>query len=776
MKQKPTYDELLQRIQELEHIAQGKNKLQHLVNNLPAGAVYVQDEKIYVNHGVTEILGYSAVELKTINDWFNILYPNNWEIIRSYYDSDKKAGFPKKRTVELVTKMGITKTVTFAAYSGDVGEIWILHDITGLKQALDKLRESESLVEFSLDITGAGVIDWNIVTGEIFFSDRWLEMAGYSHGELTPHLDTLTALVHPDDLPIALADLQEVLEGRKPKHSIEHRLLHKKGHWAWVQSSSMVLTRDDKGAPTRMIGTHIDITDRKQAEESLRQGEKQYRKVSELVSDWAYSFSIGPKGEIIQDWVTDAFFKTTGFSPEDFRTPIKWQEIIHPDDLDIVKDRMDKLYLKGQISKDEYRIKSKNGDWIWIRDYGEPVWNTTKDQIERIYGAAQVITESKQLDEQLKQSQKMQAIGTLAGGIAHEFNNLLGIIMGCTDMARDEVLQDSFAMAQLDNVMKASYRVKDLVKQILTFSHQSQQKKSPLNPCLLLKESLKLIQSSIPSSVNIKTNIATSCGNALVDPTEFQQIIMNLCSNAVWAMKEKGTIEVNLSQIHFDVKHATELGLSEGKHVELLFIDNGQGMDSATKSRIFDPFFTLKKVGEGTGMGLSIVYSIMESYGGTITVESKVGKGATFHLYFPVTDQFATEKTEHVSEIPRGTERILFVDDDEMFAEMGLKMISSLGYNVELMLDSKKALETFTNSPDNYDLIITDQIMPNLSGDELMKEIRGIRPNIPIILCTGYSTQMNEKKAKTLGINAFAFKPFARKDIAKLIRKVLDVS
>ncbi len=440
------------------------------------------------------------------------------------------------------------------------------------------------------------------------------------------------------------------------------------------------------------------------------------------------------------------------------------------------------LALQGKTTNDlEIKVVRKDGTERWEIVNAAPIYDVAGNLIAG-FVAFPDITKRKQaelehskLQEQLQQAIKMQAVGTLAGGIAHEFNNLLGVIMGCTDMARDEVPKDSFAKAQLDTVMTASYRVKDLIKQILTFSRQAQQKRVSVTLCPLIKESLKLIQSSIPSSIEVKDNVDSFCDNVFADPTEVQQIIMNLSSNAVWALKEQGVIEITMHQVQLTPQEASSLGISAKNYLKLSFSDSGQGMDEVTKARIFDPFFTLKDVGEGTGMGLSIVYAIMESYRGAISVDSEPDKGSTFQLYFPVTDEAAEDKQEQVEDIPRGKERILLVDDDKTYAEMCEKMISRLGYDVDLELDSIQALETFKTSPDRYDLVISDQVMPGLSGGDFAQKIRSVKPGIPIIICTGYSTQMDEVKADILGINAFAYKPVEKKFIAGLIRNVLDI-
>ncbi len=524
-----------------------------------------------------------------------------------------------------------------------------------------------------------------------------------------------------------------------------------------------------------------EISDRRLAEEARWESETRFKTM----------FEQAPLGVALIDSFTGQIYEVNPRFAEiagrtiDKMSTIDWMSITHPDDVQEDLDNMAALNA-GKITgfTMNKRYLHPDGSYVWIMMTIAPLKETEQNHkqhlcmIDDITQQIHAEEEKTILEDRLRQSQKMQAVGTLAGGIAHEFNNLLGVIMGCADMARDETPKDSFAKVQLDKVMKASYRVKDLVKQILTFSRQSQQQRISANLCPLVKESVKLIQSSIPSSVETQINIVSAHGNTLVDPTEIQQIVMNFCSNAVWAMKEQGILTINLSEVNL-TNHDKLIpkGLSAGSYLKLSFRDTGCGMDQKTVSQIFDPFFTTKEVGQGTGMGLAIVYGIITSYGGTITVESEVGTGTTFHLYFPVTDTPATE--EHMEEEgkdPGGTERILFVDDQEMYAEMGEDMISRLGYDVDLKIDSTEALGVFKAGPEKYDLVITDQIMPDLSGEELVKEIRSIRPEIPIILCTGYSTQMDEKKAESLGINAFAYKPIVKKDIAMLIRKVLDTA
>ncbi len=642
---------------------------------------------------------------------------------------------------------------------------WMFLLKSQIKSKTDELLKSQESLKFQGEILNRMLEGVYVVREDgliVYTNPEFAKMFGYEPDELTgKHVSIVNYTTEKSAEKIAKEIMDIIAENGTWQGEIHN--IKKDGTPFWCLANVSVFDHPIHGKV--MVSVHTDINERKITE-------KEFIDLFNLSQDLMCISSI--EGKILK---VNPFWETTlGYTAAEI-VDLGWEKLVHPDDLKPVKREIEKQLNGKPINDFVNRFRCKDGayktlEWKAIPSTGGKVYATARD----ITGRIKADKEKEEIQEKLQQAIKMQAVGTMAGGIAHEFNNLLGVIMGCADMARDEAPQDSFISTQLDKVMIASYRVKDLVKQILTFSRQAQQKKLSINLCLILKESFKLIHTSIPASVDINENIAPSCGNAIVDPTEIQQIIMNLCSNAVWAMNEKGTIDVSLHQVRLNEEIALEKGLSAGNYIELIFSDTGYGIDEETISRIFDPFYTTKEVGEGTGMGLSIIYSIMESYGGIITVESEVGKGTTFHLYFPVTEEIAIEKAKKVEKILKGTERILFVDDEEMYAEMVSDMIDRLGYDVDLHIDSTKALKAFKASPDSYDLIITDQIMPNLSGEELVKEIRVIRPEMPIILCTGYSSQMDEEKSKSFGINAFVYKPIVKKDIAILIRKVLDAS
>jgi PAS domain S-box-containing protein len=388
---------------------------------------------------------------------------------------------------------------------------------------------------------------------------------------------------------------------------------------------------------------------------------------------------------------------------------------------------------------------------------------------------ARDITERKRLEEQLLQAQKMQAIGTLAGGIAHEFNNILAAILGFTDLTVYEVPSGSPVWHNLQEVLTAGRRAKDLVQQILAFSRQCEAKRIPVQLHLIVREAFTLLRASLPSTIVMRWQIERDVGTVLADPTQIQQVLMNLCANAEYAMRETGgAIEVSLDAVEVD---AALVGLypelQAGPHVLLTVHDTGQGIAPEMLGRIFEPFFTTKGVGEGTGMGLAIAHGIVASHGGTLTVESTPGQGTTFALYLPRIGEATAGEARPQEPVPQGTGRILFVDDEEVLARIGHALLVHLGYDVVACTSSREALETFQATPQHFDLVLTDQTMPEMTGEVLARELRRIRPDIPIILCTGFSHVMNAEKAHALGIDAFLMKPLVTQELAQVIRRLV---
>lgn len=386
------------------------------------------------------------------------------------------------------------------------------------------------------------------------------------------------------------------------------------------------------------------------------------------------------------------------------------------------------------------------------------------------------ITEQTKLETQLQQAQKLESIGTLAGGIAHDFNNILSGIFGYTQILQIKMRHNPELLSYLDSIYNAGERAKDLVKQILTFSRHRVGTFAPIEISPVVKEAMKLIESILPSTISIEHKINENCEPVLADATQIHQIVMNLCTNAYHSMEEEGgKLTVTLQEIELEAKDLKDPNLDPGKFLILTVADTGKGMDQNVMDHIFEPYFTTKEEGKGTGMGLAVIHGIVKSHGGQITVHSEQGNGAEFKVYLPVIKfEKETEALPIHKPLPKGNERILVVDDEKYIAEIAQEMLAMLGYKVTVKTDSLEALEIFRARPDQFDLVITDMTMPHMTGDTLVLEIMKIRPEIPVLLCTGFSERMSEKKAASLGIKGFLMKPLAINDLSATIRKILD--
>jgi len=456
------------------------------------------------------------------------------------------------------------------------------------------------------------------------------------------------------------------------------------------------------------------------------------------------------------------------------------QEILKANFEDFYFDSMDKkkfhthIEHNGFVKDYEINLKGKEGDKLTVLITATAVKHKIKDAI--IYrGIIRDITKKKQLENQLEQALKMEAIGTLAGGIAHDFNNILGAIFGFTELALDEAPDNDRLKRSLKRILDAATRARDLVQQILTFSRQNKQQQKPVRFNSIIQEALKLLRSSLPSTIEIKQVIAEDSGIIMADPIQIHQVIMNLCVNAANAMKDQGgVLEVTVQNILSSKGLLEEEDLISAPCVRLTIEDTGHGIAPEIIHKIFDPYFTTKKPGEGTGLGLSVVHGIVKKHRGEIKVFSEPGRGTVFHIFFPIVgdDEVTPFITSDLT--PIGGESILLIDDEPALAEVGQLSLQKLGYAVTARTSSVEALELFRRKSHEFDVVITDLTMPNMTGIELAKEIRAIRSDIPIILCTGFSDQINRKKPIDMGVNAFVMKPILKEEIARLLRLLLD--
>jgi len=511
----------------------------------------------------------------------------------------------------------------------------------------------------------------------------------------------------------------------------------------------------------------------KKANEQLRQEITERKQAEELYRTLAHSSHAGvyiaQEGKL--QFVNPHILEYTGYS-EDKLLGSDTLDYVHPDDHAMVRKNIIEMLKATKTAPYEYRLIDREGNVKWLM---ETVRSITYKGSRAILGNTMDITERYKMEKFLSQSQKMQAIGTLAGGIAHDFNNILGAMIGYTEMAQLAASPEK-RQHYLEQVIRACDRAKNLVNQILTFSRQKEQERRPILLAPIIQEGIKLLRSSLPSTIKITQSITDTPIMVLADATQIHQVLMNLCTNAAHAMHDKGGI-LNIQLVQkwiYPVQKTHPIGLEPGNYAELTVNDTGYGIAASIMDRIFDPFFTTKKPGEGTGLGLSVVYGIVRNHGGSIDVASKPGQGTTFSVYLPLIK--ADEKIEEkVAEtVLGGSERILFVDDEAALVEGTKEMMASLGYRVTSRTSSVEAMELFRARPHGFDLVITDMTMPNMTGVELARELLKIRPDIPIIICTGYSEIISDEMVKSIGIRQLVMKPLFRKDLAKVIKEVLN--
>ena len=531
------------------------------------------------------------------------------------------------------------------------------------------------------------------------------------------------------------------------------------------------ILHDSKGNIVGAIESMRDITERRRVEEALALAEEKYRGIFENAIEGIYQTTV--EGRCID--ANPALAGILGYdSPEELMstlTDISRQLYVNPERRTELLGLIEEY---GSVREFETQYFRKDGGTAWVSLNMHAV-HDKNGKIAYLEGTVQDITDRKVLESRLIHAQKMEAIGTLAGGIAHDFNNILAAILGYTELTCSKIDQPVLC-GYLEQVLNACDRAKKLIGQILTFSRATEQEKRPINMPILINEALTLLRATIPSTIKIRSKIDPAAHTILADPTQIHGVLINLCANAAHAMRERGgLLEVHLDNVEVPASiPASDLDLAPGLYVRLTVSDTGTGIAPEVLHRIFDPFFTTKKTGEGTGLGLSVVYGIAKGSGGTVMAQSKPGTGSVFSVYLPAITGLVETRVEPGESIPKGSERILFVDDEEVLAKMWSDILDTLGYQVTSITWSIRALEMFRDRPDQFDLVITDMTMPDMMGTDLSKEILKLRPDMPIILCTGFNELVTEEKAKAMGIREFAMKPLNLRSIAELIRKALD--
>jgi PAS domain S-box-containing protein len=511
-----------------------------------------------------------------------------------------------------------------------------------------------------------------------------------------------------------------------------------------------------------------EVDERQRTEAALRDSEEQYRHLVENINDVIYATDVHG----VLTYVSPAVEAQSGYTPAEL-IGHRFADYVYWEDRQRILQQFEQR-LAGHLAPSEYRIVTKAGEVRWIRSSSRRI--SQGDRVLGVQGVYIDITEQRRLEEQLRQAHKMEALGTLAGGMAHDFNNLLGIMLGNTELAlleRPEG-QPTATRRHLEHIHQACLRARALVRQILSFSRKTPQVLQLCHFAPIVQESLALMRALIPTTIDLRLAITAAADVVLADPVQLQQVVINLVTNAAQAMEPAGgVIEVGLVDLALDETAARRHDLQPGTYVRLTVWDTGHGIEPTIMARIFDPYFTTKEVGNGTGMGLAVVHGIVKHYGGAISVQSTLGQGASFQVYLPVREAATVLASPQTVSLSSGQERILFIDDEPALVSMGKECLESLGYEVVTETSSQAAFTLFVRQPQRFDLVITDMTMPGMTGKELAYELRRIRPDIPIILCTGFSHHLNEEQTTAIGMCTLLRKPFGLRELTETIRAIL---
>jgi PAS domain S-box-containing protein len=768
------------RLQMLQKKAEARLHLQGMALEAAANCLVITDKEgviLWTNHAFTDLTGYTVEEAIGKNP--RILksgengpgfYEHMWQTILSGKIWHGETLNRRKNGTLYTEEMTITPVNNQKEEISHF--IAVKQDITERKKAEEKIRKAHHQLKRALKFTE---VLFSAVPIPLFFKDRegryievnepFCEILGftpeYYKGKTVLELwpDEFAQVYHKKDLELISYPEKQIYESRvQDKNGVVRPVI-------WSKNVFF----DEHGQAAGIIGAFQDISERVRAEEALSASRNWLDKIINTIGDPIF----------VKDrehrWIllNEAFFKFMGYNRNELIGKSDY-DFFPPNEADVFWEKDEIVLTTGKENINEEEITDAGGVVHTI--ITKKALYTDEKGDKQIVGVIRDITEQKSLEEKILQLQKMEAIGTLAGGIAHDFNNILSGIFGFSELAKDHLQDPDRAKKDIEQIIKGAQKAADLVQQILTFSRKSTHKKQPISIFHIVKESLKLLRSIIPVTIQIKENIS-SRATVMADPSKIHQVIMNLCINAYHAMPETGGIlSIGLKEITFSQEDCIPGGVTDpGRFLRLEVSDTGHGIEAPLLQKIFEPYFTTKEPEKGTGLGLAVVLGIVQEYKGHIHVYSEPNQGTTFHVYLPIIDKTADPSVQAKTEQPMvGSESILLIDDETDLLGAVKELLEDLGYTVTAFENSVNALEAYDGSPNDFDIVVTDMTMPEMTGLELANRVLQIRPDQPIVLCTGHSELINKEKALTMGISAYYEKPVIIRDLVKVIRSVID--
>ena len=658
-------------------------------------------------------------------------------------------------------------------------------DIDAQKRAEQALRLSEERYALAMTGSNEGHWVWNLATDELYASQTLRELLRVPLDlDLPKRTDFIARIpLHAEDRERLQQAMSDHLGGRTDRIDNEYRIVDpSSGEIRWLHTRAQCV-RDADGRPTRMAGATVEITQRKRAEEALRRSEERYELAVLGSTEGLWDWDMDSDMLFLSARCQELLWHTVG---EPLRPRREWIDITsyHPDDVAQVRAAVS-AHLHGQTRHlaVEYRLRHHGGDWHWYRQRGVAV-RDAQGRPYRMAGSMEDITERKRaeaererLEQQLRQSQRLEAMGTLAGGIAHDFNNILAAIVGYGEMVQNATADGTPTKRHIDATMRAAMRAKSLVERILAFSRSGMGERVPVHVQSVVGEALDLVLASLPTRVRLRRELAAGDAAVICDATQIHQVVMNLCANAVQAMgvaPRGGALDVMLECRDIDHERSVSAGrLTPGRYVVLAVGDSGVGIAPAVLERMFDPFFTTREIGVGTGLGLSLVHGIVTDLGGGIDVASQVGRGSTITVYLPCSGQASPSLPADEPPAPGHGETVLLIDDEEALVRLGEELMAQLGYEPVGFTSSSAALASFRRTPQRFDVVVTDEAMPEMTGSQLVVELRKIRPEVPVVMMTGFVSPTLLARSREAGINEVLSKPLVSREIARSVAAAL---